>query len=47
MAGPRRAWEICDDPAHAWIRETWATQEVDPRLPFGRSPTSKLSGGER
>jgi len=37
MAGPRRAWEICDDPAHAWIRDTWATQPVDPRLPFGRT----------
>jgi 5-deoxy-glucuronate isomerase len=35
MAGPRRAWEICDDPAHAWIRDTWASQQVDPRLPFG------------
>jgi 5-deoxy-glucuronate isomerase len=34
MAGPgdERAWVICDDPAHAWIRDTWADQEVDPRL---------------
>jgi 5-deoxy-glucuronate isomerase len=24
MAGPgQREWLICDDPAHAWIRETW------------------------
>ena len=23
MAGPDRAWLICDDPDHAWIRETW------------------------
>ncbi len=24
MAGPaQRRWLICDDPAHAWIRETW------------------------
>jgi 5-deoxy-glucuronate isomerase len=23
MAGPDRAWLICDDPAHAWIRQTW------------------------
>jgi 5-deoxy-glucuronate isomerase len=23
MAGPQRQWLICDDPAHAWIRETW------------------------
>jgi 5-deoxy-glucuronate isomerase len=37
MAGPgdERAWLICDDPAHAWIRDTWADQAVDPRLPFG------------
>ncbi|MBT2233523.1 5-deoxy-glucuronate isomerase [Nonomuraea sp. NEAU-A123] len=28
MAGPgaTRAWLICDDPAHAWIRQTWAQQ---------------------
>ncbi|MQA96783.1 MAG: 5-deoxy-glucuronate isomerase [Streptosporangiales bacterium] len=35
--GPERAWLICDDPAHAWIRETWHGQEVDPRLPLTRS----------
>ena len=35
MAGPgERAWRFTDDPAHAWIRDTWAGQEVDPRLPF-------------
>ena len=34
MAGPgaTRAWLICDDPAHAWVRQTWSTQAVDPRL---------------
>jgi 5-deoxy-glucuronate isomerase len=39
MAGPAagRAWLICDDPAHAWVRDTWADQPVDPRLPFGRT----------
>ncbi len=39
MAGPaaERAWLICDDPAHAWVRDTWADQSVDPRLPFGRT----------
>jgi 5-deoxy-glucuronate isomerase len=38
MAGPaaERAWLISDDPAHAWVRSTWADQPVDPRLPFGR-----------
>jgi 5-deoxy-glucuronate isomerase len=37
MAGPgdERAWRICDDPAHGWVRDTWADQPVDPRLPFG------------
>ncbi|MBO8191446.1 5-deoxy-glucuronate isomerase [Streptomyces oryzae] len=37
MAGPGqdRAWLICDDPAHGWVRSTWEAQEVDPRLPFG------------
>ncbi|MEP9381396.1 5-deoxy-glucuronate isomerase [Nocardioides sp. KR10-350] len=35
MAGPgERVWHICDDPAHAWVRDTWASQEVDPRLPL-------------
>ena len=33
--GPVRAWKICDDPAHRWVRETWAEQHVDPRLPVG------------
>ena len=33
--GETRAWLICDDPAHAWIRDTWAEQSVDPRLPLG------------
>ena len=33
MAGPgERDWQICDDPAHAWIRQTWETQAIDPRL---------------
>ncbi|MFM9370134.1 5-deoxy-glucuronate isomerase [Streptomyces sp. Da 82-17] len=37
MAGPGqdRAWLICDDPAHGWVRGTWASQDVDDRLPFG------------
>jgi 5-deoxy-glucuronate isomerase len=37
MAGPgERAWRFTDDPAHAWVRDTWAGQQVDPRLPMGR-----------
>jgi 5-deoxy-glucuronate isomerase len=35
MAGPgERAWLICDDPAHAWVRETWTGTPVDERLPL-------------
>ncbi|WP_340537278.1 5-deoxy-glucuronate isomerase [Nocardioides sp. GXZ039] len=36
MAGPgaERAWRICDDPDFAWVREEWAQEPVDPRLPF-------------
>ena len=36
MAGPdpERAWLISDDPAHAWVRDTWAGLDIDPRLPF-------------
>ncbi len=39
MAGPGqdRAWLICDDPAHGWVRDTWAAQDVDDRLPFGEN----------
>ncbi len=35
MAGPapERAWAFCDDPAHAWIRDSWSGQAIDPRLP--------------
>jgi 5-deoxy-glucuronate isomerase len=34
MAGPgaERAWRITDDPAHAWVRDTWAGQPIDTRL---------------
>ncbi len=34
--GPERAWRICDDPAHAWVREAWPDQPADPRLAGGR-----------
>lgn len=36
MAGPGldRAWLISDDPAHAWVRDTWNEQTIDARLPF-------------
>ena len=35
MAGPGdRAWLIRDDPAHGWVRSSWAGMDVDPRLPM-------------
>jgi 5-deoxy-glucuronate isomerase len=39
LAGPaeQRTMAFCDDPAHGWIRGSWAGQPVDPRLPMGRS----------
>ena len=33
-SGPNRAWLICDDPNHTWLRGSWEHQEIDPRLPF-------------
>jgi len=45
MAGPgAREWLICDDPEHAWIRETWAAAPVDPRLPL-TGPTERSVTG--
>src|SRR3954470_7222738 len=35
MAGPSgRAWLFTDDPAHAWVRDTWEGEEIDDRLPM-------------
>jgi len=34
--GPQRAWLICDDPAHAWVRGDWPDQPFDGRLPLSR-----------
>src|SRR5689334_18542534 len=36
-SGPERAWRICDDPNHTWLRGSWEHQSVDPRLPFTAS----------
>jgi 5-deoxy-glucuronate isomerase len=35
LAGPgdERSMAFCDDPAHTWVRDSWATQELDPRCP--------------
>ena len=34
MAGPgdERAWKISDHPDQTWVRDTWKSQQVDPRL---------------
>jgi 5-deoxy-glucuronate isomerase len=47
MAGPgsERAWLICDDPAHAWVRGTWADQAVDPRLPVRATTAPRAAEG--
>lgn len=36
MAGPAEdsTWLMTDDPHYAWVRETWADADVDPRLPM-------------
>jgi len=46
MAGPgvERAWRIVDDPAHSWIRGTWADQAVDPRLPLHSAAHTSPNG---
>ena len=37
MAGPDpdRTWNATDHPDQAWIRDTWQSQQTDPRLPYG------------
>jgi 5-deoxy-glucuronate isomerase len=43
MAGPAddRSLAFCDDPAHTWVRRSWATDAPDPRCPM----TSALAEG--
>lgn len=36
MAGPERAWLISDHPDQAWVRQTWESQPIDPRLTGGQ-----------
>ncbi|WP_433266318.1 5-deoxy-glucuronate isomerase [Actinosynnema sp. CS-041913] len=35
LAGPgaQRSMAFCDDPAHTWVRDGWAAQDLDPRCP--------------
>ena len=46
MAGPgaERAWRICDDPAHGWVRESWDALPGDPRLTDTRLTGTRLTG---
>jgi 5-deoxy-glucuronate isomerase len=30
----KRTMDFCDDPDHAWIRDSWKTQVPDPRVPW-------------
>ena len=51
LAGPaaERSMAFCDDPAHAWIRGSWQSQQVDPRLPLtsaAESPAAEPSAAE-
>ncbi|WP_454853235.1 5-deoxy-glucuronate isomerase [Promicromonospora soli] len=41
MAGPAGdgTWLSVDDPAHHWVRGTWESETVDPRLPLGKVPS--------
>ncbi len=47
LAGPadERTMGFCDDPDHHWIRDSWADQAPDPRLPWtsalGRTEASR------
>jgi 5-deoxy-glucuronate isomerase len=36
LAGPSdtRSMAFCDDPAHHWVRDTWAGMPTDPRCPM-------------
>ncbi len=39
LAGAKpRSMAFCDDPAHEWIRASWADEEPDPRVPWRRLP---------
>jgi 5-deoxy-glucuronate isomerase len=51
--GPERSMRFCDDPAHHWVRDSWAGMPADPRCPMttaeGRtaSPPASRSGPGR
>jgi 5-deoxy-glucuronate isomerase len=43
MAGPDRVWRACDDPAFAWVRESWRAMVPDPRCPMTGAPGPRQS----
>jgi 5-deoxy-glucuronate isomerase len=46
--GPERSMAFCDDPAHGWVRDSWAGLAIDPRCPVtgpnGRYDGAHLAG---
>jgi 5-deoxy-glucuronate isomerase len=46
MAGPgaERALAFCDDPAHGWVRDSWADQLPDPRVSTGATNSGVSTG---
>ena len=51
MAGPAddRAMAFCDDPAHAWVRDTWAAMDDRPPVPghLGRRADRRTDASRR
>ena len=35
---------FCDDPAHHWVRDTWATMPLDPRCPMTTAAGPPMTG---
>lgn len=45
MGGPgARQWQVCFDPAHEWVSQSWAGQAGDPRLPMTGAQQAKWGG---
>jgi len=44
--GPERSMAFCDDPAHAWVRDSWAGTATDPRCPV-TSAAGRVQPGRR
>ncbi len=47
LAGPGgdRSMAFCDDPAHHWVRDTWAGMATDPRVPLTSAQGRTSAGG--